>query len=288
MKYIASKKRLGIFWMLLHCTNLSIMSIMVRICSEEGLPIIEIFFISTLISFFCMVIWAIYTKGKELHINKPVLYILRAVLSIVGMSLWFYVLKVIPLTEATALNYTTPLFAVIAAILFLSERAGWYRILGIIVGFIGVLIIIRQGIEIVKLGSLLGILAAALWAIVDIITKIQTNTEKLATQTFYITLLMALLTLPMMIPVWQLPSMGQWLSLGILGMVFLLNFFAIFKAYQLADLTLLLPFDFSRLLLTVVFAYLLFGEIIDIWSGIGAIVILSSAVYIVYHEAQIN
>lgn len=62
------------------------------------------------------------------------------------------------------------------------------------------------------------------------------------------------------------------------------NFFAIFQAYRFADLTLLLPFDFSRLVFTLLLAYILFSEVMDIWSGMGAVVILSSAVYLAYRE----
>ncbi|MBA2655311.1 MAG: hypothetical protein H0U71_09660 [Gammaproteobacteria bacterium] len=72
----------------------------------------------------------------------------------------------------------------------------------------------------------------------------------------------------------------------ILGLVFLFNFFAIFQAYRFADLTLLLPFDFSRLLATLLLAYIFFGEIMDIWSGVGAVIILSSGIYIVHREAK--
>lgn len=269
----------------MHCINFSIMSIMVRLCSEEGLPLFEIFFVSTFVAFFGMLMWAIYTKGTQLQIKTPWLYAIRILLGTAGMILWFYVLKIMPLTEATAISYIAPLFSAMAAILFLHERVDKYRTIALIFGFIGVIIIIRPGIEVVKIGALLAIVVSAIWAIIDIVTKMQTRSEKLSTQTFYITLFISLLSFPLAVPVWQAPTMQQWVSLMILGLIFLFNFFAIFQAYRYADLTLLLPFDFSRLLFTLLFAYLLFGEVMDIWSGVGAIVILSSAVIVTRQEA---
>ncbi len=179
------------------------MSVMVRLCTEGGLPVFEIFFLSTLASFFCMLGWAIYTKGKWLRIKTAWLYIFRALLGTLALILWFYTLKMIPLTEATAINYTWPLFAAIAAVFILHEPLDLRRIVALIVGFLGVVIIIRPGLEIVKLGVVVGILASALGAVVDIITKIQTRVELLSTQTFYISLFMSIASMPMAALSWQ-------------------------------------------------------------------------------------
>lgn len=285
MYFVLSQKLKGILWMLFHCLNLSILSVMVRFCTEEGLPIFEIFFLSTLISFLCMLVWAIYTRGRSLRVRRPTFYLYRALLSTAAMILWFFTLKLIPLTEATAISFTSPLFGAITGMV-LFERLNWRRLIAIVVGFLGVMIIIRPGIEIVQWGAVLGILASLLWAMVDILTKVQTRSELLTTDTFYITFAMALLSFPMGITVWLTPSLDQWLSIVILGATFWINFFAIFQAYRFADLSLLLPIDFSRLLLTLVLAYFFFGEVMDVWTGVGGLSILSSAVYFAHEEAK--
>ncbi len=287
MEFVLSQKWKGILWMLFHCLNLAVLSIMVRFCTDEGLPVFEIFFLSTFISFLSMLCWAIYTKGKYLKVRTPSLYVFRALLGTAGMILWFYTLKMIPLTEATAINYTSPLFGAIAG-MFIFERWDWHRVIGLVVGFLGVMVVIRPGIEMLKWGAVLGILASLLWAIVDILTKRQTRIELLTTDTFYITLFMMLLSLPMGVAVWLPPTFDQWISILILGGVFFINFFAIFQAYRLADLSLLLPVDFSRLLFTLVLAYFFFGEVMDIWSGIGGLIVLASSVYIAHSEATAN
>ncbi len=287
MQY-TGKPLTGIVWMLLHCLNFAVMSIMVRVCTDEGLPIFEIFFISTVIAFLGMLGWAIYKKGAHLSIKTPGLYVIRTLLGILSMLVWFYVLKIMPLTEATAISYTSPLFSVMLAILFLHERTDMYRIIALIAGFFGVIIIVRPGIAVIQLGALLAILTSALWAIVDMITKIQTHYEKLSSETFYITLFMSLASLPLALLDWRMPTLIQWGSLILLGTVFLINFFAYFQALRFADLSLILPFDFIRLLFTMLLAYILFGEVMNIWSGVGAIIILSSAVYLAHRESQTN
>lgn len=272
--------------MILHCLNLSIMSVMVKLCSEEGLPVFEIFFISTLIASFCMILWAIYTKGKHLKINQPSLYASRAILGIVTMVTWYYALTLIPLTEATAINFTSPIFSATIAIAFLHEPLDWRRIGCLFLSFLGVVVVIRPEIEIVKFGTLLAILSSAIWAGLDIIIKIQTRTEKLTTQAFYITSLTAILSLPFVISTWQNPTIRQWISLTILGIASLFNYFAIFKAFRLVELTVLLPFDFTRLIFTLLLANVIFGEVMNIWTGIGAVIIFSSSIYLVHSETS--
>lgn len=288
MNYILTKQITGIIWMMLHCLNFSVMSIMVRLCSSEGLPIIEIYFISTLFAFSGMLGWMIFSNERKLTLQFPLLYTIRVLFGALGMILWFYVLKWIPLTEATAISYLSPLFSAVAAILFLHERSDKQRFVALIVGFIGILIILRPGVEIVSIGALLAILVAVLWAIIDIATKIQSCNEKMSTQVFYITLFITIISLPLAISVWRTPTGDQWLSLALLGFVVLFNYFAIYQAYKFADLTLLLPFDFTRLLFTFILAYILFGEVMDIWSAVGAVIILSSAIYLAYSESKHN
>ncbi|MHB1947897.1 MAG: DMT family transporter [Gammaproteobacteria bacterium] len=285
MNYLSDQLK-GILWMLVHCLNFSVMSVMVRLCSNEGLPIFEIFFVSNLIAFIAMVIWVLFTKDWNLSVKTPSLYISRAIVSILNLLLWFYALKMIPLGEATAISYSTPLFSTIAAIFFLHENSNHRRTWVLLIGFLGVLIIIRPGMEIIKLGILLALASSVFSSFGDIFIKIQTRTERLMVQTFYITFLMALLSFPLAIFVWKEISIDHLIPLLILGFTFLFNFFAIFKAYRYADLTVILPFDFSRLLFTLVLAYFVFNEKIDFWTIIGSAIILSCSVYLARCEYQ--
>ena len=274
----------GILWMLLHCSNLAILSIMVRLCTNEGFQIFELFFLSSLFSFLCMLIWAFFTKRSQLQIKKINLYLFRVIFGMLSLITWFYALKVIPITEATAISYLAPFFTGIAAILFLGEHLNFKRTLALIAGFLGALLILRPGIEIIKLGALMAILSALLSSVTEILIKLQTRSESLSTQTFYVTLLMTVLSLPLAIWVWKTPTLAQLGMISFLGVTFLVNFFAVFLAYRNADLTTILPLDFTRLVFTLILAYWLFGETMDIWTGIGGIVILSSAVYIAHRE----
>lgn len=278
----------GIFWMLLHCLNLAIMSIMVRLCTNEGFQIFELFFLSSLFSFLCMLIWAFFVRERQLKIKAPRMYVLRVMFSVLSLVTWFYVLKLIPITEATAISYLAPLFTGIAAVLFLGERFNSKRCLALVMSFFGILLILRPGIEIVALGSILAIVSAVFSSASEIFTKIQTRIERLATQTFYETLWMTLLSLPFAMFVWKTPTITQIMMIGLLGLTFLVNFFAIFLAYRNADLTIILPLDFTRLIFTLILAYWLFRERLDVWTGIGAIIILSSAVYMARQATQTN
>lgn len=288
MSVLQSSTLIGILWMLLHCLNLAIMSIMVRFCINKGFQIFELFFLSSLFSFLCMLIWVFFVREKQLKIKKLNLYLLRVILGVLSLVTWFYALKVIPITEATAISYLAPLFTGTAAILFLGERPNFKRCIAWITGFLGILLILRPGIEMVALGSILVIISSVFSSASEIFTKIQTRTESLTTQTFYITLFMTLLSLPLAAMVWKTPTIAQFVMIGLLGLTFLVNFFAIFLAYRNADLTIILSFDFTRLIFTLILAYWLFGERLDVWTGMGAIVILASSVYMARQTAQTN
>ncbi len=288
MKNILSKQFIGILWMLLHCLNFAIMSIMVRVCANEVFQIFELFFLSSLFSFLCMLMWAFFTRGNQLKLKNINLYAFRISFGMLSLVIWFYVLKLIPITEATTISYLSPLFASFAAILFLGEHLNSKRGAALITGFLGILIILRPGIEIVALGSFLAILSALFSAASDIFIKIQTRNERLSTQTFYVTLFMTLLSLPLAALAWKTPTIIQLLMISLLGVTFLVNFFSVFLAYQNADLTILLPLDFTRLVFTIILAYWLFNEKLDLWAGIGAVIILSSAVYMAHQLTQKN
>lgn len=171
-----------------------------------------------------------------------------------------------PLTEATALSYTSPLFVAIGAVVFLQEKIDWKRGVALFIGFIGVLVILRPGMTGISTGSLLAIIVSIIWAFNNLVIKVQAHHENLAAQTFYNTLFTALLSLPMAFGSWHTPMPHHWFSLLILGLIFLINFFAIFQAYKWVDLVVLIPLDFSRLIFTLILAYFFFGEVITIWT----------------------
>jgi drug/metabolite transporter (DMT)-like permease len=200
----------------------------------------------------------------------------------------FTALSLIPLAEVSALGLLVPLFTALGAILFLGEKARARRWTALIVGFAGALVIVRPGLAEVSLGALLMIGAAGLNASSKLMSKVLANTESSVCITAYLMLFMSIATLPPALFVWETPSLNSlaWLllmaALGSAAQVLAV------QAYKVADVTLIEPFVFTRLLGAALIGFLVFTEIPDIWTWIGAIIIFMSGTYIALRESRLK
>ena len=187
----------------------STMGVFIKLSSSQLHPL-EVVFFRNFLALFFLTPWIFQQRADVFKSNRKKLYTVRAVFNVVGMAAGFTALTLIPLAEATALSFTAPLFATIGAALRLGEVVRQRRIIAIFFGFIGMLIILRPGIEAISPGALLAVANAITIAITVLIVKKLTTTEKPITIVAY----MALLQTPMaLIPAlfyWEWPSLITW------------------------------------------------------------------------------
>ncbi|MBT4922368.1 MAG: DMT family transporter [Rickettsiales bacterium] len=278
---------IGISWMVLHCLLISIMSAMVRDISSQ-FHVFEIVFFYNFAAFLFMLPFVFISgRYKDLRTRKFKLHLSRAILGVISLTMYFYAFTVIPLTEARAIALTGPLVSSLFAIIFLKERMGWHRTLALIIGFLGALFILRPGTASFSYVYIMVLSSVGMWAVIDLIIKIMTRTESAYNQVFYLSGLMSVFSLPGAIFYWQTPeSYSAWATLFGLGAIFLINIIAIFNAFKYADITAVMPFDFSGMVFTTIIAYLAFNEVIDTPTAIGSLIIVVSSVYIAKREAK--
>lgn len=275
---------LGIAWMLVQCLVFSVLSVMTHRLTQD-FPATVIYFIGMCIILLMMLPWLVSTRCAHLHTTTLKLYIARSLAGAASMVTWFYALKLSPVTEATAISFTTPLFTCTLAVLILKERLGVHRLIALIIGFVGAMILLHpKGDDVIGIGPVLALLAAILWSICDVLVKYQLRSDSYNTQIFYMALFMGLITLPFALWQWQSPTPQQTSWIIAIGLLLLANFHAMFRAYNHADLTIVMPFDFSRLIFTSIIAYIFWNEGLDNWTIAGALVIVSSTLYIAYRE----
>ena len=267
--------------------SFSTMGVFIKLSSSQLHPLVVVFFRNFLAIFF-ITPWIFHHRATVFKSNRKKLYTLRAVFNVVGMAAGFTALTLIPLAEATALSFTAPLFATLGAVLILGEIVRQRRIIAIFFGFVGMLIILRPGIEAVSPGALLAIANAITIAITVLIVKKLTTTEKPITIVAY----MALLQTPMaLIPAlfyWEWPSLITWTWLFCLAGAGTIGHLMYTKAIQLAEVSQLQPIDFVRLPIIALFGYIVFAEQPSIWVWIGGAVIFLSTAYVTHREATIN
>jgi len=276
-----SKQIIGIAWMLCHCLLISIMSAMIRELSAK-FHIFEIVFFHNIVAF--VLILPFVCKSSNIKTRKLPLHLLRGALGVISLAMYFYALTIIPLTQARAIALSGPLISSLLAILFLKEKTNWHKSLALMIGLAGSLLILRPGESDFSYATLLVVVAVCIWSLIDIIIKILSS-ESTATQFLYLTATMSLLSIPGAVYFWRTPeNYTEWLWLISIGIVFLLNIMAIFNAFKYADVTTIMPFDFTGMIFTAIIAYFCFDEVIKSEVLIGGLIILISSVYIIRQE----
>ena len=226
------------------------------------------------------------TEANPFRTRKFGLLGLRAVLNIVAMFAFFYALTLIPLTEVTALSFTTPLFATLLAIILLRESMSGRRWVGIVVGLLGALIILRPGFQTVGLGSIMVLLSSGVWACALMCIKVLTRTESALTIALYAALMQVPVAFAASLFVWVWPSGWELALLAIIGGLGGFAQICLSQAFRDADTTLVLPVDFTKLIWAGLAGFLLFGEVPDIWTVIGAIVVFGAVFYMALQDHQ--
>ena len=264
----------------------AVMNAVVREASASLHPL-QIAFFRNLFALLFILPWLAKVGMAGFATRQIRLHGIRAVFGMIAMSLWFTSVTLLPLAEAVALNFTLPLFAIAGAALFLRERVGPRRWAATSVGFLGMLVILRPGVTDMTWATSLPIIAAVFMAGSVLMVKKLSASDSAATMVLYMNLLMTPLSLLPALFVWQWPD---WTTLGLLALLGLLAMFAhlaLGSAYAKADASAIMPFDYMRLPFVAVMAYMLYGEVADLWTWVGAAIIGGSAVYIAHREAML-
>lgn len=265
---------------------MSVMNIFIRMATES-IHAAQLVFLRNVFSLCLIVPWMILRKpGLELILtSRPTSHMWRAGIGFCAMELWFLSHHLMPLNTATALSFTTPVIGTLFAAWILKETIGIRRGLAVAVGFIGAMVIIRPDSGTIETGALVVLASSALMALAGVLVKNLTKTEAPETIVFYMSLFMTPLSL--------IPALLVWKPIAVdaIGLAVLVALFSTFghllmaNAYRHAEMVVLLPFDFTRLIFTAILAYFFLGETLDAHTVFGTLIIMASAVYIVHREA---
>lgn len=221
----------------------------------------------------------------KISIKRPRLHILRGIISGIGTLMWSSALAVLPVGEAVALNFTAPLFATMMAPFVLHEVVRARRWIACVLGFVGVLIMLRPGLEVISVGALLSIGSAATIACNMLIIRIISQEDNARTVVFTFSIFTSIVTLLPALFVWETPSWEMLIALVLCGLLATFAHLLLTRAMSIAEMSAIAPLDFVRLLFAAGIGFIWFSEVPDIWTALGAMVITGSAVYIARREA---
>ena len=199
---------------------------------------------------------------------------------------WIYGIALLPLAEVTAIEFTAPIWTAILAIFFLRERMTVARIVAVVLGFGGILVILRPGIEAVHPASLVVLMSAFFFATTHVATKGLSSTEAPLTILFYMMMIQLPLALLPAVLEWSQPTWSDAPWVILVGVSGLTAHYSIARAFLLADATIAIPIDFLRLPLMVVVGLLLYHEAFELPVIVGAVMIFAGNYYNIWRETR--
>ena len=212
-------------------------------------------------------------------------YLFRCLIGMCSMLAGFWAISHLPLAQAVSLSYSTPLFVTIAAAALLGEQVRARRWTAVILGFIGVLVIVRPGTAEFSTNALVAVLAAVLSSIVAIQIKQLSATEPADRIVIYTTLLWVPMSLFPALAAWEWPQGIAWLWVVAAGILGTSGHMLWTRALKLGEVSALTPISFMQLPLVVLFGWWLFDESLDHWTLLGAGIIFAANAYIAHREA---
>ncbi|KXS37522.1 MAG: S-adenosylmethionine uptake transporter [Halomonadaceae bacterium T82-2] len=249
---------------------------------------IQIIFFRTLISLPLIGLLAWWRGGwPALKTRRPGVHLLRGLIFTGTMFCFVTGLTLLPLAETTAIAFAAPLFVTLLSGPLLHERVERLPALASLVGFLGVLIVVRPGAAGFQWGALIVIGAAICYALMMITARRYGGKERLWAMVFYATLVPLVVSALLLPSVWRTPQGIHWLGFicsGVLGMG-AVSFITL--AFRYAPAALAAPFDYTAMVWAVLLGWWLWGEVPDVWVFVGAGVIIASGLAIALHERRV-
>ncbi|CAN1563543.1 RhaT Permeases of the drug/metabolite transporter (DMT) superfamily [Rhabdaerophilaceae bacterium] len=245
----------------------------------------QIFFVRCVIVASVVVPAVYFRKGRSVfHSERPKTQIFRGICILLSSLLFVSGLYYLPLADANALNAVWPLLITVLSVFFLGEKVGIRRWVATIVGFCGMLLIIRPGTSAFQAAALLPLLSAFTWSMATLTARSMSAHDRAETTIVWSSLVMLAGSCLLVPFYWVQPTMREWALMGAIGIVSIIGHSLMVFAYERASASFLAPFSYTQLLWSVTFGYLAFGAVPDSWMAAGACLIVGSGIYTAHRE----
>jgi S-adenosylmethionine uptake transporter len=266
--------------MLLGSSCVAVQLSAIRIASATLHPF-EIVLFRNLVGFLVILPFLGRLGLHTLRVHRPWPLVLTSVGVLVSMVLFFMAVAEMPLAEVMALSFTKPLFATLGAAVLLHEAVRARRWAAVLVGFLGVMIVLRPGTEAVSPYAAMILFSALVLAGVTLLIKRLTATESATTIVLYQAVFMTAMSVPLALLYWRTPGLAELPFLVVIGALGTVSWLCMTRAFALVDASVV-----TRLPLTALAAYLLFAEVPTVWTWLGGVVIFGSTAYITHREIK--
>jgi len=278
---------MGIIFMTLGMFCLSVNDVVVK-GLNTSFPVWEVIFFRAfsgiLVSFVLIFIFG----WQSLKTKKPIRHFVRAFSAVGCVIFYFFGLKFLLLSENIAIVHSAPIFAALLAVPILGERLGIHRVTAIVIGFIGVIIIVKPGTDVFKLVSILPLISALFMASVYLSTRSLMNTDSSIAIIFYYSLALLITSIVFFPSDFVMPNIVQLIPLMSLGVMGSLGHYFMSQAAKNAEVVVISPFEYSSFIFVGIMGYIFYNEVPSISIIIGGILIILGGVYIAYREQKVS
>jgi len=223
---------------------------------------------------------------SALRTRRPGLQIARSLIAVIEGAMFVLAFRYLPLADAHAVAAMSPLMVIALAVLFLGERAGPARWLAVLAGFIGVLLIIRPGLRAFEWPVLLPLFGALLWAVYQILTRLAARTDSTDTSLIW-SALVALVATSFVGPIdWQWPTASAWGLMIAIAAIGAVAHYALIRALDYAEAGAVQPYSYTLLVWAALLGFVVFGDMPDGWTILGAAVVVASGLFTWHHDRR--
>lgn len=257
--------------MIASCFFFSLLGGVIKFIGSSIHPFEQAFFRNFFCIFFFVPYLFISKKNRSIKSNRKKFLVIRSLFGGITMLLLFWSYTLIPLSQAMVISFTTPLFIFFGSIFFFKEKPTLISLIGLVVGFIITIIIIRPDSSF-QFGTLIALLAAITHAVAGLMVKDLTKTESVFSIMVYMIIFMTPITFIPAVFVWQLPTNTEiWVSLISLAIIGTLGNFCWTKAISISQMTNIIPYDFSKLIFATIIGFFFFNENISLLTFLGGV-----------------
>ena len=236
--------------------------------------------------FFTLSFILIFFRKNLVWSKNPKLQIIRALILLSANILFFYSISVISLAKALTLAFIHPLIVTALSPLFLKEKVGIKRWFAVLIGFIGVLIVIRPGFIELNMPSIAAFGTGVCYGFYLMITRKLSNTDNPLLTLLFTGVVGAIIMTSIMPVVWVPPTLNQWYMLASIGLVASVAHGFIIISFRMAEASKLAPLSYSEIITNIIIGYYVFSDMPDKWTFVGLFVIMLSGIYVWRREME--
>ncbi len=282
-----NNNQFAIFLIIISIIFGTLMGTFIKLAQEE-LNVFTTGFLRFFFGFLIITPYILKTKFEVFRTKNLKIHILRSALNLPAMLLGFAALAMLPLEKMTAIHFIVPIIVTILAVIFLKEKIYLYRSIALVMGFLGMLIILRPGIIDISIGIYMALISSLIWSVVIILTKKVSKDDSAITILSHQYVYMSLFSFPLVIYFWDQPSLKTIIFILCAAMSGTILHIALNHAYKLVDVTMTQPYSFLGLVVSSIIGYFVFSDKPDFYTWLGASVIFCGVLLISYRELQLN